>query len=54
MVKRCRNLSADSVAEVQLFKQCPNLSAGTVLPGCSYLSDVGTCLPGTVPQGCSC
>ena len=46
----CRHCAAG----VQLFKQCPNLSAGTVLQGCSCLSDVGTYLPGTVLQGCSC
>ena len=39
------------VAGVQLFKQCRNLSAGTVLQGCSYLSGVATYLPGTVLQG---
>ena len=32
------------VAEVQLFKQCRNLSAGTVLQGCSCLSGVETYL----------
>ena len=42
------------VAEVQLFKRCCNLSAGTVLQGCSCLSGVKTYLPGTVLQGCSC
>ena len=42
------------VAGVQLFKQCPNLSADTVLQGCSCLSGIGTYLPGTVLQGCSC
>ena len=36
----------DCVAEVQLFKQCRNLSAGTVLQGCSCLSGVETYLPG--------
>ena len=41
-------------AEVQLFKQCQNLSAGTVLQRCSCLSGVETYLPGTVLQGCSC
>ena len=33
------------VAEVQLFKQCRNLSAGTVLQRCSCLSSVATYLP---------
>ena len=42
----------DCVAEVQLFKQCKNLSAGTVLLRCSCLSIVATYLPGTVLQGC--
>ena len=42
------------VAEVQLFKQCPNLSAGTVLQRCSCLSGFETNLPGTLLQGCSC
>ena len=32
------------VAKVQLFKQCRNLSAGTVLQGCSCLSGVETYL----------
>ena len=36
----CRHCSA----EVQLFKRCPNLSAGTVLQGCSCLSSVTTYL----------
>ena len=31
-----------SVAGVQLFKQCQNLSAGTVLQGCSCFSGVET------------
>ena len=35
----------DCVAGVQLFKLCRNLSAGTVLQGCSCLSGVDTCLP---------
>ena len=38
------------VAEVQLFKLCRNLSAGTVLQRCSCLSGVATYLPGTVLQ----
>ena len=42
------------VAGVQLFKRCRNLSAGTVLQGCSCLSGDPTYLPGTVLQGCSC
>ena len=42
------------VAGVQLFKWCQNLSAGTVLQGCSCLSGVGTYLLGTMLQGCSC
>ena len=42
------------VAEVQLFKRCRSLSAGTVLQRCSCLSGVATYLPGTVLQGCSC
>ena len=39
------------VAEVQLFKQCRNLSAGTVLHGCSCLSGVETYLPGLCCRG---
>ena len=39
------------VAEVQLFKRCGNLSAGTVLQRCSCLSSVATLLLGTVLQG---
>ena len=35
----------DCVAEVQLFKWCQNLSAGTVLQRCSCLSVVETYLP---------
>ena len=42
------------VAEVQLFKWCRNLSAGTVLQSCSCLCGVVTYLPGTVLQRCSC
>ena len=41
-------------AEVQLFKWCRNLSAGTVLQMCSCLSGVKAYLPGTLLQGCSC
>ena len=37
----CRQCAAG----VQLFKWCPNLSAGTVLHGCSCLSGVETYLP---------
>ena len=33
------------VGGVQLFKRCRNLSAGTVLQGCSCLSGVATYLP---------
>ena len=44
----------DCVAEVQLFKWCRNLSAGTVLQWCSCFSGVPTYLPGTVLQGCCC
>ena len=33
------------VAGVQVFKQCRNLSAGTLLQGCSCLSGVKTYLP---------
>ena len=39
------------VAEVQLFKQCRNLSAGTVLQGCSCLSGVETYLPALCCRG---
>ena len=35
----------DCVSEVQLFKWCQNLSAGTVLQRCSCLSGVETYLP---------
>ena len=38
-------------AGVQLFKQCRNLSAGTVLQGCSCLSGVKTYLPGLYCRG---
>ena len=44
----------DCVAEVQLFKWCQNLSAGTVLQGCSCLSGVENLSAGTVLQRCSC
>ena len=44
----------DCVAEVQLFKWCQNLSAGTVLQRRSCLRGVGAYLPGTLLQGCSC
>ena len=37
-------ISWDCVAGVQLFKWCRNLSAGTVLQGCSCLSGVETYL----------
>ena len=47
-----RPICQHCVEEVQLFKRCRNLSAGTVLQGCSCLSSVGTYLPGTVLQGC--
>ena len=39
------------VAGVQLFKRCQNLSAGTVLQGCSCLSDVKTYLPALCCRG---
>ena len=42
------------VAGVQLFKRCPNQSAGTVFQGCSCLSSVATYLLGTVLPGCNC
>ena len=45
----CRNLSACTV--LQLFKRCPNLSAGTVLQGCSCLSGVETYLPALCYRG---
>ena len=41
----------DCVAEVQLFKQCRNLSARTVLQGCSCFSGVETYLPGLCCRG---
>ena len=41
----------DCVAEVQLFKRCQNLSAGTVLQRCSYLSGVKTYLPALCCRG---
>ena len=41
----------DCVAEVQLFKQCRNLSASTVLQRCSCLSGVKTYLPGLCCRG---
>ena len=39
------------VAEVQLFKRCRNLSAGTVLQRCSCLSGVETYLPAQCCRG---
>ena len=42
------------VAGMKLFKQCPNLLAGTVLQGCSCLSDVGTYLPALRCRGAGC
>ena len=39
------------VSEVQLFKQCSNLSAGTVLQKCSCLSGVKTYLPALCCKG---
>ena len=39
------------VAEVQLFKRCHNLSAGTVLQRCSCLSGVKTYLPALCCRG---
>ena len=39
------------VAGVQLFKWCQNLSAGTVLQGCSCLSGVKTYLPALCCRG---
>ena len=41
----------DCVAEVQLFKWCRNLSAGTVLQRCSCLSGVKTYLPALCCRG---
>ena len=41
----------DSVAGSQLFKRCRNLSAGTVLQGCSCLSGVKTYLPALCCRG---
>ena len=41
----------DCVAGVQLFKWCQNLSAGTVLQGCSCLSGVKTYLLGLCCRG---
>ena len=41
----------DCVAKVQLFKQCRNLSAGTVLQVCTCLSGVETYLPGLCCRG---
>ena len=49
-----KSICRDCVAEVQLFKQCHNLSAVTLLQRCSCLSSVGNYLPGTVLLGCSC
>ena len=39
------------VAELQLFKHCRNLSAGTVLQRCSCLRGVKTYLPGLCCRG---
>ena len=47
-------ISRHCAAGVQLFKWCRNLSAGTVLQGCSCLSRVADYLPGTVLHGRSC
>ena len=41
----------DCVAGVQLFKWCRNLSARTVLHGCSCLSGVETYLPALCCRG---
>ena len=42
------------VAGVELFKWCQNLSAGTVLQGCSFFSGVENLSASTVLQECSC
>ena len=44
-------ISWHCVAEVQLFKRCGNLSAGTVLQWCSCLSVVATYLPALCCRG---
>ena len=41
----------DCVAGMQLIKQCGNLSARTVLQGCSCLSGVETFLPALYCRG---
>ena len=41
----------DCAAEVQLFKRCRNLSACTVLHGCSCLSGIETYLPALCCRG---
>ena len=42
------------VAGVQLLKRCQNLSAGTVLEGCSCLSSVATYLPALCSRAAGC
>ena len=44
----------DCFAEVKLFKGCRNLSASTVLQGCSCLSDAGTYLLALWCRGAGC
>ena len=44
-------ICTDCVAEVQLFKWCPNLSAGTVMQRCRCLSGVETFLPALCCRG---
>ena len=46
-----KSICWDCVAGVQLFKRCQNLSAGTVLKGCSCLSGVKTYLPALCCRG---
>ena len=52
LFKQFRNQSVGHCAAgVQLFKWCQNLSAGTVLQGCSYLSGVFSYLPSLCCRG---
>ena len=48
------HICSHCVAEVQLFKQCRNLSVGTVLQGRSCLSSVETYLPALWCSGAGC
>ena len=46
-----KSICRDCVAKVQLFKQCRNLSAGTVLQRCSCISGAKTYLSALCCRG---